>query len=360
MLIFSQGFDYIPSASTTDILGALGYFNILGATTSTETRFGVGRSLTFGATNNSGDRTVEFLIREQAAEGFIGAAMRIDADHLTQGRRGVFKFRDTTLGVTHLTITFENFGVIRVYRGDENGTLLSTSESLSFFANVWFYAEFRVVINDASGICEVRINTIPVIELENVDTKNGAGGNFFDSVRHGSLGGSGSTILPVNIWFDDMYVNDTAGSKNNTYLGNSIARASGPAGAGNSTEWNRSNVGLANWENASNTDIDDTLYVYSDVPGDYDLYTIDPVFTSPTIFALVVKGFYRQDDGTQMFASNVIESNGTLVAGETVACMSTYAGALDVFENDPDTGVGWTPTAANLVQIGPMVSGGIT
>lgn len=352
-LRYSEGFDYAKlsdSANTNRVYGALSWFGLGAFVISSVTAFGVGRSMQMFGTSGS-ERVATSLIGAQIKEGRFGCRLYLDAGTLASANQ-VFEFRDTLTNTVQFSVIFNNFGVVSLYRGTvAAGTFLGSTDEGVFFADVWFYFELGFNVDNVSGSLEVRINTQTKALYEDIDTQVSANDfiSAFSLVRRVQFTATSSYI-------DDIYIVDLLGVRNNDFLGNVIVRGGRPAGAGDSTQWNRSNVSLANWQNANNNEVTDALYAFNDTVGELDLYTVDPVFTSPQIFAISLKGFYRQDDGTQMFANNVLKSGAVTVDGTVIATMSTYGGSVDIFETDPDTGAAWTTSAANLIQIGPRVA----
>lgn len=352
-LRYSEGFDYAKlndGANTIRVFGALLWFGLGGFIITAATAFGVGRSMQMAGTS-SGERRATSLIGSQLKAGRFGCRLFLDSGTLA-GANQVIEFRDSITDTIQFSVRFNNFGVVSLYRGSAtSGTLIGTTDEGVFFANVWFYFELGFNVDNVSGSLEVRINTQTKALYEDIDTQVSANDfvSAFSLVRLTQLTATVSNI-------DDIYIIDLLGTRNNDFLGNVIVRVGQPAGAGDSTQWNRSNVSLANWQNANNNEVTDALYVFNDTVGELDLYTVDPVFTSPQIFAISLKGFYRQDDGTQMFANNVLKSGAVTVDGVVIATMSTYGSSVDIFETDPDTGAAWTTSAANLIQIGPRVA----
>jgi hypothetical protein len=98
--------------------------------------------------------------------------------------------------------------------------------------------------------------------------------------------------------------------------------------------------------------------VFDSVVGHEDLYTL-PALSAPTtaIYAVAVKANVAKSDAGTKTVSVRAKSGATDSAG-TVASFApaTTFGWLDtLFETDPATGVAWTFTAVNAVQIGVRV-----
>jgi hypothetical protein len=167
----------------------------------------------------------------------------------------------------------------------------------------------------------------------------------------GSRTGSG-----VVEWFlDDFRSYDTSGSVNNNWLGTCRVQGLLPNGDGATLDFTRSNTGLANWQNVANQNVDDSLYLSDNNPGDYNLSTVTPLVNAPVVYWVAVTSFIRQDDATAVTAKNVLYSDGTLAYGAPFNPPLTYAGDTDIWETDPHTGSQFTGAAVNALQIGPSV-----
>lgn len=256
-------------------------------------------------------------------------------------------FMDAISNVAHITLCLDQYGILRVRRGGSGGTILSELGPAAFDFNNWFYLEVGFSILDVGGAVQVRINGVIVIDLVDVDTRNGGTTAQWNLVSFNWA----ATSLQLRI--DDFYICDDQGTVNNSYLGNARVKALLANGAGDLTQFTRSNTSILNWQNAINKSIDDTLYVYTPTVGDQDLYTVTPIVNAPVVFGIDVLGFYRQDDATQLYPKNTIKSGGVTSYGAVNASYSTYKAFRDIWELNPSTGLGFTGTEVNALQIGP-------
>lgn len=345
---WTMGYDaFLPDfeSDTNTIFAGLGAYLINGGViTSENTRFGYGYSMSWAGGNNDNDLTWVVNPDPMTDRVYFGTAVYIgEAAELDNCQ---FKFRNTA-GAVAWSIRFGAFGTIYCYLGDfdSGGSLWFASPGGSFRLNTWFYFEIALKTHPTLGEFEMRVNTVPLCDYTNINTGSSSGWN---AIRMGL-----KSISSKQFYLDDQYVCDSQGDVNNNFLGNVRCQGLLTTAPGDSTTWTSSDVMIPNWEAARNQEVNDDLYVYTDVVGDFDLYHIDPLVNSPEIFAVSVYGFYRQDDATQRFGVNVIKSGSTTVDGPSHALNQTYTGFRDIYEEDPDISGNWLPAAVNDLQIGP-------
>lgn len=299
---------------------------------------------------------------------------------VTQGYQGFALYRDPTCDATvralagaidgpngaQIMVTFERFGVIRVYRdwvwnnlgsGSPTGVLLASSVAGAFTEGEWCHVEIFYHTASSGGGVEVRINTDPKIQLVGANTdKTGTG--TFDSCYVGFYGSAGGISAPVKFIVDDMYVNDNSGTTMNTWSGN--LRVKGEFvianGATDNFTIGGSSPAATNWQSVLNQGMDDTKYVYSANVGDIDLYTPNPTVNAPYVRVLQVRMGLRQDDATQRVARAVIRISGTnYVNSVDQFTNQTYTFYFGKWELSPATGVSFTGTEVNGLQAGIKV-----
>lgn len=370
MLVFSESFDYYATSSIGDnesnrLLGLSGWYQFEGEVGISDFAvYEYGKSLSFAASDGATSTFsgVAFVLPESIQTGFIGMNLYI-GDNVEEGVYAPsISFVDTGVlpgldGMIepHFSIVFGQFGTIRIFTGETDGDLFYSSPPGKWTTNTWFFVEIGTTIDATTGMIEVRINTVPICHYTNINTTGGVGDPVFGAVRLGSRGPSSTRDGAKEVWWDNIYVCDPEGDYNNTFLG--LARAQGlmPAGDGDSTEWIPFDAMLSNWENASNMLIDDETYVSSATVGDFDLYEVNPLVNAPTIFAVTVKGAYRQTDATQRSVKNLIKSGATTAEGVEHFTSETYQMFKDIYEVNPDTDVAWVYTEVNGAQIGPKL-----
>lgn len=368
MMLGAESYDYLAVGSfpafNDNQLAALGYYQIVsGLVASTNTRFAYGKSMKFAGSNNNSAATWLLPNEVQPTTVFVGMACFID--ELNENDHPSFCLFQSTANAGAISVTFMPFGSIRVSTGAINadgtpvGGVLFTSPGGIWRLNTWFYIEVSVTVDDdlisPNGTMELRFNTVPIADYINVTTGS-PGVSFVDSVQWklGAFPAGGNKLF----YWDDVYVCDDVpsaeGPTNDFFLGNTRVQGLLPAGPGDNTDFDK--VGAAtNWQAASNVDVDDDAYVWSKDIGDYDLYTIEPIVNTPNVFAVQIKGAYRQDDATQRFAVNTLKSDSTQVDGTPHALNANYSFQWDIFPADPATTMTWAYSDVNTIQIGPKV-----
>lgn len=366
MFRWGTGFDFLNAGAAQTQLSRLYWYDFpagpapAGITIDAAGRFSGSKAMRLGAGINSNSRVSKLIKGSAMSEFYIGAAAFIQSANLAI----ILPAIGTALGSeTKLQVQFDNFGQLKLYSGRGNGgagyetagTLLATSEPMSYQNDTWLYVEIGGLLSTStSGWCTVRINTKPVIQL--INTITSPSNPTCDAMKFTNNGIPPAGFGATGPFWDDVYMVDETGSKNNTFLGNIRAQAMLPSADGVNIDFNPFPALTNNWEDASNLALDDSKYVYSNVVDDYDLYEVTPILNSPEIFAVLVLGAYRQDDATQRSAANLLYSNGTIAEGDEYFTNITYAFTQpDVYEDDPDTGTTWLYTAVNLIQIGPKV-----
>lgn len=383
-LRYVDGFDYVPtgapSSTIRDFMEGSRYYSQggpsgtalnFGVLSSSSTRFSFGKCLYANNDVFDNGSTITSLRYvhvndENDAEGVLGMTCYIENDNAA-GANPTFGFYDAVNNIPLVTVALTANGVIRVFRGSGRNssstsgggtasTVIGTSKAGVYRDQDWFYLEIKAKIHDTTGYVEVRVNTVTVISLINVDTKpTGAAGSYFDSFFIGGESFLGFGLVRLHYRLDDLYYLDLDGVTNNDYLGNVRIKTQFLVGAGDLTQFDVFGA-ATNWQGASNASVNDTTYVYSSVIGEEDLYDLDPIINAPLVHGIQVRGAYRQDDATQRVAHNIIKTDGVVYEGSTDHYTNqSYTFYWDIWELNPFTGVGWTGSEVNLVQIGPKV-----
>jgi hypothetical protein len=363
-----DGFDYFPTGQTDAIMlglmGAAGWYVDSSSFPAggpiplqpVPGRFGFGNGVGYNrnvlfAGGNLGRwlRPLPLTI----VTGFVGFGYYRGSTTTPETIHPHFTFFDAVANDSQVTVYFEALGVISVYRGDRlTGTLLGSSLAGMFQQDEWFQVEIKCKIDPSAGIVEVRINTVVVLSLINVNTQKTTHA-YFDTyaVGYNQVGGSSGSW--VNFALDDFCLLDTAGAVNNNYLGTVRVWTQKTAGAGALTQFSKFGTQPTNWQTVQNQLADDSQYVYDGTTGDIDLYTVQALVTGPSVHGVQIRSAFRQDDATQVNAHNVLKSAGTQVEGADHFINQTYTYYNDIWELDPHTGVGWSGTGVNALQIGP-------
>ena len=367
--IYQDGFEWIPTAigsgsvPSTEMVKGGWYLNLVSAQYFfvSNGRFGYGKSMQVSASSIYGwvsNYIKTFPDQGTPAEGFIGMAMRRDSVSDVLGWHG-FAFYDALADAAQISIIFGRNGVIKVVNGSPGSntqfnsiTALASSKAGSFDENTWFHVEARVLISGTVGTIEVRINTVPVIQLTATNTKTTTH-TYFDSVA--LIAGSGATSAGTVGYWDDLFVNDTSGTTNNTWTGNARVKTQFMTANGATDNFllGGSAPASTNWQSVLNQALDDTKYVYSATINDIDFYAPDPIINAPLVRAVQLRSGLRQDDATQRQSKHALRIGATTyLATPTFFTTQTYSQYFSRWDLSPSTGVSFTAAEVNGFQTG--------
>lgn len=280
------------------------------------------------------------------------------------GKRMCF-FRDEE--TTQMYLEVGASGLIYIKRGD--GTTLGVSTNALSPAQ-FYYLEFKVTISNTSGSYELRVKR----SLDSVGVEST--GSLLDTqvstnarVNIFGLGGGNPSDSADNAFdFDDIYILDTNGTRNNDFLGPSGVDILFPNAVGTYSQW--SPVGDSpNWDATydGTTPDGDTSYVTrSAVSVGTDTYNYQNMRNLPgDIFGLGIHTYARKEYGNSAGIKSVIRG-GTLdsiggtvrVINDPLYLQTDYKYHVDIYETNPSGYSGtpeWMVGAINSSEYGMVV-----
>jgi len=260
-----------------------------------------------------------------------------------------FKFT-TGSSTAHISINFiRGTNSINVRRGAPNGTLIGSSGDAVIPQSTWFYIEGKIHFDDTVGSVEIRINGKPVIELTDVDTRNGTS---LPNTFH--IGGIGYNI-PVgagNQRFDDIYVCDDSGTVANDFLGDVAVVNLKPNGAGAHTGWTPSTG--SNYECVNDLYVDTADYVESTASGVYDTYSFDNLaVVSGAVHGIQMSAYTWKTNAGFKKSRFAFRPTSTTYDGDVLHYLQdsgTYV--QEVSSLNPETSSQWTIADVNSAEFG--------
>lgn len=361
--LVTEGWDWFPqgqsSAQRQFLIGANNMFQHGTVVPDVETgRFSYGQALVYNFTTVSGGGS-PFIVIPTGADlttGYFGFALFVYPDmHTNNG--ALVGFYDGVNNAAQISVLFAANGVIKVYRGDFNGSPVFLGSSLTgdYQNNEWQHIEIKPVIASSGGSVEVRVNTVPKVQITGANTQ-ATGNAYFDSVFVG--GYINVNFTEVHCTFDDLFVNDTTGSANNTWAGNLRVKTQFMIANGATDQFTigGSVPAPTNWQSVLNQQLDDSKYVYSATVGNLDLYTPDPNLNAPLVRCVQVRMALRQDDATQRVARALLRISGTVYdSGVDAYVNQTYTFYKQRWQLSPATGTTFTGSEVNGLQAGVKV-----
>jgi hypothetical protein len=362
-----EGFDWFPSglssAERTHLWAANGFYETVGGNPVADVvtgRFGFGKAMSIIADTSGADTSKGYVIPidDLLTEGFLAFALYYPSSNTSGTHDKVaFGFFDGVNDQYQLSVAFRHNGVIECWRGHPwSGTRLHATPVGSFEEDRWMVVEINPVIDDSAGSCEVRVNTVPKIQVTGADTRGGTVTTTFDSILPIAYTGPGGSF--VNLVIDDFYFNDTAGATCSDWLGNLRVKTQFIIADGSIQDFSIGGTSPAatHWQSVLNSALDDTKYVYSPTIGDYDLYSADPNLNAPFVRCLQVRMALRQDDATQRSALAAIRIGAVTYDDDVEHFVNQdYTFYFGKWELNPATGVSFTGAEVNGLEVGIKV-----
>lgn len=257
-----------------------------------------------------------------------------------------WKFRGDGGTVIHVSVKVDTTeGTIVVYRGDFGGTVLTTVTG-KWFYGTWHHWEFKVTCNDTTGVVQIAIDGVLVVNLSGVDTKNGGADDLIDQIDWQV--GSGDDGYHCR----DIVVMNGAGSSLNDRIGPTAVALMKPNGAGGVTGWTPSTG--ANWQTVDEATISTADYVSAGSTALADTYATQDWPYQVVPAAIAVTAFAIAISGTMGLKGRVRRSSTNSDHATTLTPTAGYAPWQWVFEQDPIAAAAWTIANFNAAEFGML------
>ena len=362
-LLVSEGFDWLQTADLTAAYGRFGHYAV--AQTATETIEETG--------GRNGLKSYKQIVTgsSNATEEIIGPSFSMS--QIVAGATSIFGFavkfnNDTGAGnqafVTVKGTTAGDSGMnLQLYRTPTQiltaGRPLNNNNSYTFYAGsskvlatgVWYFIECKFVPDNSTGSVIVRVNGREVLNVSNIDTVR------TDDTYESLILGTNADLSGSNpdLEYDDVYIFDDTGSRNNDFAGDIEISRLDPNGNGNANQWLGSDAdstdNYLHVDDSGNPD-DDTSYVEDNVSGQQDLYTYDNLRSSAdTVKACVSVTIGRKEDAGGANIKSVCRSNVT-ETDITLGLSTSYTAEPAIYEIDPNTSTDWTTSGVDSAEFG--------
>lgn len=255
----------------------------------------------------------------------------------------IFVFYDSAGTTEQCSIRLNADGSLSACRGNQ-AAVLATSAAGVIAASVWRYIEVQATIDGSSGSMIVRVEESEVINVTAANTKQGSNA-FADRVRFYSFANN-------NDRYDDLYIADTAGSDNNSFLGDCRVQTLLPASDA-AIQWSRS-TGSTNYSAVDDSPYSAADYVYSSTVGHVDRYGLSDLATTPaSIKGVAMYYTYQKSDAGARTMRGFIKSGGTTSndSAQTPA-LNTEQMRYALWERDPNTAAAWSTSGVNALEAG--------
>lgn len=237
-------------------------------------------------------------------------------------------------------IMMSGMGFLAIRRVD-NDTQVAVS-SVSYWAapNIWRYLELQYT--PTTGACTLKVDGVTAVTAT-VPTAT--------SVASIGIRGPGYLIYDYN-FFDDMYVVDSSGTTNTTYLGDVRVQTLFPSADGSNSGMTTS-TGTAHAVLVDEATPNTTDYVYSSVAGTKDTYQFQDLSSNTAnVFGVEVTNYSHKDAAGIASMSNVVRVGGTDYTQSAQTLSTSWTANRDLLNTNPSTSNPWTPNDINNAEFG--------
>lgn len=331
-LLFMDGFD------AGDMLIKWSSVSSSIITSSTTTPYGVGRSMEL---SSSADIYRAFTPSAQAT---VGLAYQPVA---TTSEIGVSFCADGG-AVQHANVVRNNStGLLEARRG---ATVVATGTTV-LSAGTWYFIEMQATIADSGGTIKVRLNGASTNEIDFTgDTKNAGTSTLIDAIRLENR--------TTNNRVDNLYVLNSTGTTNTTFLGAVRVHTLAPNGNGATSQFTGSDGNQTdNYQLVDELPYSTVDYVASSTSGQRDTYILDDLPAGyHQIMGLQSNVTSLKDTAGSRSLKSAIRSNGSVYYGISRPLGINAQTHSDVFESSPVTSLVWTSAEVNNLEGGMEVA----
>lgn len=246
-------------------------------------------------------------------------------------------------------------GQFSFYRGvPGSGTLLATNVAATVSLSRYVFVEVGIVFNGSTGSVEMKFNGTDVISLTGSLNTAPSGNNSFSVLQIGNIQ-TPSLFVTLTFNFADMYVCDSTGAHNNTFLGPGQSVVNPPTSNDTVQFTGTPNTGSNTYQNVNINPSLPTSYNYDSTATQQDTFHHAALPGSVSSIAFMqVTAFAALDAAGSRTAQVVFLSSGTqsLQPSTPVSVSPGYYNIVGIQEVDPHTSSPITPTAYNALTFG--------
>lgn len=261
----------------------------------------------------------------------LGMGFRIDTLPSSNNIVGI-RLKSGT-NTPRISLIVQSDGTIEVILGAST-SLGSTDSAIT--TGSWHHIECKAVIDDTVGSVEVRVNGETEFVINNINTGTIAITQF----DVGTIDDGGGSF---NIYIDDLFAWNDAGSHNNDFMGPQRVLTIFPNGDVSPSDW--AIVGTSNGYDAINNvppDGDGT-YIGSDNVGEIAEFTLASLPPeTEAIAAVYIPLMGKLEEAGIGNVQVSLVSNGEVISGPDQGLTTAYTYWNNVLETDPDTDAPWT------------------
>ncbi|MGQ9642801.1 MAG: hypothetical protein ACUVT3_02965 [Ignavibacterium sp.] len=242
---------------------------------------------------------------------------------------------------------------VTIHRGSGAGYLaiglrdtqwIWTSLTLSNY--VWYYIEVKAKFHNTNGYVIVKVNGLEVFNQTNLNT---AYSSSILSSRYIWLKSEKDEVL-----YDDFYVCDTTGTKNNNFLGDISVKTIRPTRDGTYNDFSVVGAG-SRYEAVDESNPDyDTSYVTESGSGLKQTFGFSAPSIEGSVLGVIHNAVMRKD-GSSEFVRLLAKYNTTTTSGEIIALSDTYQNYSVIYPTRLNSSEDWSVNDLNSLELGVVI-----
>ncbi|MGZ4954143.1 MAG: hypothetical protein ACXV8Q_03435 [Methylobacter sp.] len=328
-LLFFDGFDGYDAVGDLTAFGGWASTNAQ-TSISSAVRTGAGKS---AALINSSTGQMDKLLPEQSGKTlYLGFAFC----NTTAANSSQILRVSNSAGATQIKLHVNSTNKLEVQNA--SGTILKAGTT-TLLTNVWYYVELKILVASSGGICDCKLGGVS--EFTFLGNTQSQATNSVMHVAFDNFGSMGTYLV------DDLYILNSDGSANNTYLGEQRCEIITPT-SDSAVAWTR-NTGTSNWDavnDAIGAPDDDTTYVSSSTTTQRDEYGLSDLSGVNAVAGVKLVTRAKKDDVNPRSFKHGIKSGAT-DQQVTYALGVGYGNYIDIFETSDGAGTAFTATTVN-------------
>jgi hypothetical protein len=329
MLLMIEGFESFGTSGNVSTALARKYS--LAYTTSVYNNVATGRIAGY-CLQNPGRMTFTTGTSLSTTKLVMGMGMKIPAER-PDGNFTLFSF---ITGGYQFNLRVVLSGGLASFQAYYYGAYAQTSAIYS--TGKWYYIEFSWL--PSTGACEIRVNG------SSVATGKFVVASPITSAQWNYTAASLYNGVNVGVLIDDIYLCDSLGTTNNSFLGCCQVKIARPNADGANSQWTP-NCGTSHYSRVNSNDT--TSYLGSRDSGTLDTFGYEDI--TGTVLGVQINTSFAAKSGTPTLYTPVI-SSGVQSDGEATTATTSYKVKTRIVETDPATGSLWTADGLNAAEFG--------
>lgn len=296
-----------------------------------------------------GWETGQYVVYPAREEVYIQFAMKSNAYVSFYGEDSVFWWNTNSGGNTIGGFGVTNSGQIYLYTWNPAKTISSAQQDCIIVGSgqarlqkeVWYVIEIRIKSHNATGFIEVRVDGVTDIQFSGCTAP--AGYNWSDRM---------GWYCFWSYFIDDIVVNDTTGSNNNSWPDQMKVVLLKPTSQGDYSEWNKEGA-LLGYDCVNDVPKNASTYVYSTISGQREMYQLEDMPAEANSIAVVRGSSWANRSSKNLSQLDFeVKTHGSIYTSPNQGLYLAPHHTSYAWDVNPNTGAAWTVDEVNNVQGG--------